>query len=139
MKLQELSVKENKNNKFIYNSSLPHPICCGACHCGESITTHALASASCKRHMRVLMHVHVQRKQQHHAHALLTCMRRDTLSTMAAHRSRRDVEEKNCWINFFFSLCTKSSDVTWTILLMSLLRFWTWEVVLLSMQGSMSN
>ncbi len=52
---------------------------------------------------------------------------------------RRNSGEKNCWINcYVFSLRTKSiliasqnwswaTDVTWIILLMSLLRFWTWE------------
>ncbi len=56
----------------------------------------------------------------------------DTLSTMAAHRCRRD-DEKNCWIKplFLFSLRTKitsqnyswTPDVTWTLLPMFLHTF----------------
>ncbi len=62
-------------------------------------------------------------------------------------------KRRNCWIKslFLFSLCTKSihvsslnygwtSDVTWTILTVSLLPFWALNVsvVLLSIQGQKS-
>ncbi len=73
-------------------------------------------------------------------------MCRDTLQ----NGTKGDAEEKNCWITllFLFSLHTKSilvasyhygwtTDFTWTILMMSLLRFWALIVLgsLLSMEG----
>ncbi len=64
------------------------------------------------------------------------CMHCDTFS----NGGRRNPGEKNGWINCYFCfVCAKKSilvasqnwswatDLTWTVLPMSLLRFWTWE------------
>ncbi len=112
--------KENKNNKFIQQYLLLQ-ITYSAIM--ESTTMHAHCFSlhvNKAQRMRVL-------HQQHHTNALFTCI------CTPDNGGRRDLEEKNCWIKLFVFFAHKkythsfvnygwTTDVAWTILLMSLLR-----------------
>ncbi len=120
--------QENKNNDFVlqFFSSSSHP-------------------PSLWRVHDVPLHVN---KAQFYINSSSMCIRHGTLYN-GGGQSR---ERRNRWIKTFFSLHTKSilvalwnygwtTDVTWTILMMSLQTFWVFTVVgtLLSMGGSESS